>query len=63
MPKYRVVRDVESAHGTQCYVVDAASPEEACRLADEGHAEFEYEEIEVQSLGKAHSAEVVGYHQ
>jgi hypothetical protein len=59
MPQYRVARDVEDARGTQYFTVFADNEADALRRVDDGEGTFDSEDIEVQDVGKAHSAELV----
>lgn len=53
MPKnFFVTRDVTSVSGTQTFVVEADSYEDAARKVKEGKGELDSEEIEVTGLAK-----------
>lgn len=53
MPKYHIDVDIKNANGTQCWEVEAESPEEALRKYNDGDGEVVHEEIEVTELEDA----------
>lgn len=50
--KYRITREIEQSNGTQTWIVEANSKEEAIKNYNAGEGEFEAEEVEVTELGK-----------
>lgn len=59
MKKYRVMVDVTRVEGTQCFIVEANSEEEAAELFKQGEGEVEEEELEVQGFGEPYGFEIV----
>jgi hypothetical protein len=50
---YRVTTQVVSAAGSQSWLIEAISEEEAIAAVKDGGGDFEFEEIEVTELGES----------
>ena len=59
MKKYMITVNVESASGTQDWVVEAESAEDALERYNNGEGDIEYSEIEVTQLGDVSIEQVV----
>lgn len=59
MNKYHIIISIERARGTQCFEVEAISPEDALKKFKAGGGSIVAEEIEVESLHQPSVDDVV----